>query len=200
MTKKFPLDPYPDDPRSMKQRMLDGDLYIADDPELAKDHERARRLMAQIVRTYKDDFEGAQDLLNELFGYKGRDSVVIPPVFVDYGYNTQVGRRTFINAHLTALDVAEIRIGEDVQIGPNVQLLTATHPIDPALRKAKWEAASPIVIEDNVWLGGGVIVLPGVTIGENSIVGAGSVVTRSIPRDVIAVGNPARVIRSVYEE
>lgn len=100
-----------------------------------------------------------------------------------------------MNYNLTALDVAPITIGSHVQIGPNVQLLTPTHPLDPALRREKLEAAESIVIGDNVWLGGGVIVLPGVTIGENSVIGAGAVVTRDVPANVVAVGNPARVIR-----
>ena len=187
------------DPRSMKERMLDGDLYIADDPQLAIDFERARKLMFEIVQAHPESFERGQDLIGELFGSKGTDTVVLPPVTVDYGYNVHVGNETFINTNLTALDVGEIRIGDHVQIGPNVQLLTPTHPVEPELRKAKWEAAKPIVIEDNVWLGGGVIVLPGVTIGENSVIGAGAVVARSIPKDSVAVGNPARVIKSVHD-
>jgi maltose O-acetyltransferase len=111
-----------------------------------------------------------------------------------------VGTRTFINFGLMALDVAPITIGDDVQIGPNVQLLTPTHPMDPDLRRAKWEAAEPITLADNVWLGGGVIVLPGVTVGANTVVGAGAVVTRDLPGDVVAVGNPARIIRTGREQ
>jgi maltose O-acetyltransferase len=123
--------------------------------------------------------------------------VIRPPLHVDYGENISIGPRTFINFHLTALDVARITIGADCQIGPNVQLLTPTHPIDPQRRRDKLEAAEPIVIGDNVWLGGGVIVCPGVTIGDNSVIGAGSVVTRDIPANVVAVGSPARVVRSI---
>ena len=106
----------------------------------------------------------------------------------------------FVNYNLVALDVAAIRIGNDCQIGPNVQLLTPTHPIDPQMRKDKLEAAKPITLEDNAWLGGGVIVCPGVTIGHDSVVGAGSVVTRDIPPLVVAVGNPARVLRHIGDE
>ena len=120
-----------------------------------------------------------------------------PPLRVDYGYNLHVGAGTFANFGLVALDVAPIRIGEDVQIGPNVQLLTPTHPLDPERRRARWEAAEPITIGDNVWLGGGVIVCPGVAIGENTVVGAGTVVTRDLPANVLAVGNPARVVREL---
>lgn len=115
----------------------------------------------------------------------------------DYGENIHLGPRTFVNYNLTALDVAAITIGSDCQIGPNVQLLTPTHPIAPQPCRDKLEAARPITIGDNVWLGGGVIVCPGVSIGDNAVIGAGSVVTRDIPADVVAVGNPARVIRSI---
>ncbi len=108
-----------------------------------------------------------------------------------------VGSRTFVNFGLIALDVARIVIGDDVQIGPSVQLLTSTHPIDAGLRRAKWEAAKPITIGDNAWLGGGAIILAGVTVGENSIVGAGATVTKDVPPNTVAVGNPARVVRSL---
>ncbi len=127
----------------------------------------------------------------------GEGSEIRPPLYCDYGYNLRVGERTFVNFGLVALDVAPITIGDDVQIGPNVQLLTPTHPLEAEPRRAKWESARPIAIGDNVWLGGGVIVLPGVSIGENTVVGAGAVVTRDLPADVVAVGNPARVVRQL---
>jgi len=134
-------------------------------------------------------------LLGELLGGLGEDVDIRPPVFFDYGHQTTVGDRTFINAGVTILDVGRVTIGAEVQIGPGVQLLTPTHPLDPARRRAGWEAQKPIVIEDGVWLGGGVIVCPGVTIGENSVIGAGAVVTRDVPAGVVAVGNPCRVLR-----
>lgn len=120
-----------------------------------------------------------------------------PPFWVDFGENIHIGAHTFINNGLTALDVARITIGAHCQIGPNCQLLTPTHPLDPVLRRDGWEAAEPITLGDNVWLGGGVTVCPGVTIGENTVVGAGSVVTKDLPANVVAVGNPARVIREL---
>jgi maltose O-acetyltransferase len=116
---------------------------------------------------------------------------------MDYGYQTTIGPRTFINFNAVIADVGRVTIGADVQIGPNVQLLTPTHPLDPEIRRSGLEAAEPITIEDNVWLGGGVIVLPGVTIGHDTVVGAGAVVTRDLPPGVLAVGNPARVVRSL---
>lgn len=179
----------------MRERMLAGDLYIADDPELARDAARARTLMQGLDRLDLNDTDGRRVLLTELLGALGESSDILPPFRCDYGYQTRVGAGTFANFGLVCLDVAPVTIGDDVQIGPNVQLLTPTHPVDPEPRRAKWEAAQPITIGDNVWLGGGVIVLPGVSIGADTVVGAGSVVTRDLPGGVLAVGNPARVVR-----
>jgi maltose O-acetyltransferase len=138
-----------------------------------------------------------REVFTELLGAFGTGSEIRPPFRCDYGYQTFVGARTFVNFGLVCLDVATVTIGDDVQIGPNVQLLTPTHPVEPGPRRDKWEAARPIVVGDNVWLGGGVIVCPGVTIGANTVVGAGAVVTRDLPANVVAVGNPARVIREL---
>jgi maltose O-acetyltransferase len=183
--------------RSVRERMLAGEPYIADDPELAEMAQRAFVLMETYNRTPMADRAARRALLAELLGAVGEDVEIRPPFYVDYGVHITVGAGTFANYGLTALDVATITIGADVQIGPNVQLLTPTHPLEPAPRRAKWEGGSPIVIGDNVWLGGGVVVLPGVTIGENTVVGAGAVVTKDLPAGVIAVGNPARVIRTL---
>lgn len=177
--------------------MLAGDLYIADDPENGRLAQRAVALADAYHRAEIAADPKARSILNELLGRLGVDSYLKPPIFVDYGENISVGERVFANYNLVALDVATITIGDDVQIGPNVQLLTPTHPIDPGPRRDKLEAAQPIVIGDNVWLGGGAIVCPGVTIGENSVIGAGAVVTKSIPANVVAVGNPARVVREI---
>ncbi|MGW0593946.1 sugar O-acetyltransferase [Streptosporangium sp. NPDC002607] len=185
------------DGRSMSERMLAGDLYIADDPELAEHMLRAADLMDAYNATSARDPQERYRLLTELFGAIGEGTVIRPPLRVDYGSHLSIGARSFANFGLVALDVAPITIGDDVQIGSNVQLLTPTHPVDPELRRAKWEAAKPISIGDNVWLGSGAIVLAGVTIGENTVVGAGAVVTRDLPANVVAVGNPARVIRTI---
>ncbi|MBE3008928.1 sugar O-acetyltransferase [Microbispora sp. NEAU-D428] len=175
--------------------MLAGELYIADDPESARRAQRAARLADAYHRAALADESAARSILTELVGSLGEGAVVRPPLYVDYGENITIGARTFVNYNLTALDVAAITIGEDCQIGPNVQLLTPTHPIEPEPRRAKPEAAEPITIGDNVWIGGGAIILPGVTIGENSVIGAGAVVTKDVGANVVAVGNPARVIR-----
>jgi maltose O-acetyltransferase len=179
----------------MHERMLAGDLYRADDPVLAEQNQRAMALMEAFNRSPASDGVERRRLLTELLGSFGDGSEIRPPFSCDYGYQTTVGARTFANFGLVSLDVARVSIGDDVQIGPNVQLLTATHPLEPGPRRDKWESAQPITIGDNVWLGGGVIVCPGVTIGENTVVGAGSVVTRDLPANVLAVGAPARVVR-----
>jgi len=184
------------DTPSMRERMLAGELYIADDPELAEQATRARGLTHQLNMSDPTDSGKHRAILTELLAAFGEGSEVRPPFSCEYGYQTSIGARCFLNWGLMSLDVATVTIGDDVQIGPNVQLLTATHPINPSLRLDKWEAAEPIVIMDNVWLGGGVIVGPGVTIGTNTVVGAGAVVVRDLPPNVVAVGNPARVIRT----
>lgn len=183
------------DGRSQKERMLAGDLYIADDKELSDASRRAYLLTREYEASYAVDVSQAHQILMQLLGQVAADVHIKPPLFVDYGFNITIGSGTFANYGLVALDVARITIGRDVQIGPNVQLLTPTHPVDPELRREKYEAAKPIVIGDNVWLGGGAIVLAGVSIGNNSVIGAGAVVTKDVPENVVAVGNPARVIR-----
>lgn len=181
----------------MRERMVAGDMYIADDPVLAEESGRATSLTHRINTADPNDHDGRRALLTELLGAFGPGSDIRPPFRCDYGYQTFVGARTFANFGLLALDVATITIGDDVQIGPNVQLLTPIHPLEPGPRRDKWEAAEPIVIRDNVWLGGGVVVCPGVTIGQNTVVGAGAVVAKDLPPDVVAVGTPARIIRQL---
>lgn len=177
--------------------MLAGDPYLGDDPELRAESLRARHLQEAFNATAADQVGERRRILEELLGQFGQDSEIRPPFYCDYGYQIRIGARTFVNFGLVALDVGPIVIGDDVQIGPNVQLLTPTHPVEPDARRAKWEAAEPITICSNAWLGGGVIVLPGATVGENTVVGAGAVVTRDLPANVVAVGNPARVVRRI---
>ncbi len=185
------------DERTPRERMIAGEPYLADDPELVAGTLRAQRLMADYVDACARSREDAQYILRDLLGSVGEDVSIRPPLYVDYGSQISIGDRVFANFGLTALDCAPITIGDDTQIGPHVQLLTPTHPIDAAQRLTKIEAAGPIHIGRNVWIGGGVIVLAGVTIGDNAVIGAGSVVTKDVPAGTIAVGNPARVIREL---
>ena len=186
-----------DDGRTQKERLQAGDRYLADDPVLQEELLRAARLTRAFNDSSPDDVEDRRRLLVELLGFLGDGAEIRPPLHCDYGYRLHVGARTFVNFGLVALDVATIAIGEDVQVGPYVQLLTATHPLEPEPRRAKWESALPIEIGDNAWLGGGVIVCPGVAIGADTVVGAGSVVTRDLPAGVLAAGSPARVLREL---
>jgi maltose O-acetyltransferase len=184
----------------MKDRMLRGELYIADDPDIQADAARGQALMERYNATRASEQELRDRLLLELLGDVGEGVVVRPPLWIDYGANISIGAQTFVNYDCVMLDVAPIRIGAACQLATRVQLLTATHPIDPGPRRLGWESAEPIAIADNVWLGGGAIVCPGVTIGENTVVGAGAVVTRDIPAGVVAAGVPARVLREIGPE
>ncbi len=183
----------------MKERMLRGELYLADDPEIQAEQARARQLAERYNATPHDE-QGVRDrILRELLGEVGEGVVVMPSFRCDYGSHIAIGARTFVNYDCVMLDVASIRIGAACQLAPRVQLLTATHPVDPEPRRLGWESAEPITIGDNVWLGGGAIVCPGVTIGADTVVGAGAVVTRDLPAGVVAAGVPARVLREIDE-
>lgn len=175
--------------------MLAGELYRADDPELVDERRRCQALL----RVYNEEFDEEERsvLLRELLGQVGVGVTVQSPLTCDYGYNISVGDNTFINYNAIILDVVPVMIGDDVQIGTAVQILTADHPREPDLRRSGAESGSPVRIEDNAWIGSGAILCPGATIGVNSVIGAGSVVTDAIPPSVVAAGNPCRVIRSL---
>jgi maltose O-acetyltransferase len=180
-----------------RERMLAGEPYRADDPELTAEHERCRLLLERFNATSVMEGGTRRVILGELLGALGDGVEIRPPLHMDYGRNTSIGPRTFVNFGAMILDCATVTIGADVQIATGVQLLTATHPLDAAERRSGWESAQPIVIGDDVWLGGGVIVCPGVTIGPRTVVGAGAVVVADLPADVVAVGSPARVVRTL---
>jgi maltose O-acetyltransferase len=181
----------------MRERMLRGELYIADDPDLAADFARAQELVDRYNRTRHSEQDERDKILRELLGHVGEGVHIRAPFHCEYGTRVAIGERTFLNYDCLMLDVAAVTIGAACQIGTRVQFLTATHPIDPEPRRIRWESGAPIVIGDNVWLGGGVIVCPGVTIGDDTVVGAGAVVTRDLPPGVVAMGVPARVIREI---
>ncbi|MGW6423619.1 sugar O-acetyltransferase [Nocardia sp. NPDC055053] len=179
-----------------KQRMLSGQLYQDSDPELVTERQRAQRLCDEFNRTGPDETGRRFELLGELLGKVGEGSWIMPRFQCDYGYLIEIGANSFLNYDAILLDCAPIVIGDDCSIGPRCQLLTALHPMDDhEKRRQRWESAAPIRIGNNAWFGGGVIVCPGVTIGDDVVVGAGSVVTRDLPDRVFAAGNPARVIR-----
>ena len=185
-----------DDARTPAQRLEAGAYYVADDG-LSALTKRAVRLLSLYEQAHPSDPDIARYLLAQVLGRVGEGVDIRPPLRVDYGHNISIGDGSWVNYGLTVLDVAPVVIGADVLIGPNCSLYTAIHPTEPGPRRAKWESSAPITIEDNVWLGGSVVVCPGVTIGENSSIGAGTVVTRNIPANCIAVGNPARVIKDL---
>jgi maltose O-acetyltransferase len=183
----------------MKERMFRGQLYLVDE-ELEAEQARAQALLERYNATRHAEQDLRERLLREILAEVGEGVVVRPPFRCDYGSNITIGARTFVNFDCVLLDVAPIRIGANCQLATRVQLLTATHPIDPEPRRLGWESAEPITIGDNVWLGGGAIVCPGVTIGDDTVVGAGAVVTRDLPRGVVALGVPATVAREIGPE
>lgn len=177
------------------QKMVNGEWY--EPLKLFHLRTRAMDLCYEYNALRPSDFEGRTAKLKELIGNLGENVCVEQPFHCDYGKNITLGERTFLNVGCTMLDCAPITLGKHVLCGPNCSFLTPLHPVDPTQRLTDQESAKPIVLGDNVWLGGNVTILPGVTIGENTIVGAGSVVTKDLPANVLAVGNPARVIRSI---
>ena len=181
---------------SEREKMLHGALYRASDPELIAMHLRARALLSRHDLTAPADEHARTALLEELFGSVGANAVVRPGFACDYGANIRAGRNLFVNYHCVFLDCAEIVIGDDVQIGPAVQIYTATHPLDASQRRAGLEAARPVHIGNNVWVGGAAVLLPGVSVGDDAVIGAGSVVTRDVPAGAVVAGNPARPIAS----
>jgi maltose O-acetyltransferase len=182
----------------MRERMLRGELYIAVDPENAAVFGRTQELLARFNRSALGEWDERDALLRQILRSVGEGVVVRPPFLCEYGA-ISIGDRTFINVDVVMLDVMPITIGAACQIACRVQLLTASHPVDPEPRRIGWEYGAPITIADNVWLGGGAIVCPGVTIGENTVVGAGAVVTQNLPAGVLAAGVPARVLRKIGE-
>lgn len=181
---------------SMRHRMFAGERYLFDD-ELRNEVARARALYHRFNTMDPSDEDGARAVLRELLGSLGDGTEIRAPFFCEYGHHTTIGARSFVNFGAVVLDSARVSIGDDVRMGPYVQLLTATHPTDPIERREGWEFARPITIGNNVWFGGGVIVGPGVTIGDNSVVGAGAMVISDLPASVVAVGNPARIVRTL---
>jgi maltose O-acetyltransferase len=183
---------------SEREKMLRGELYDPFDPELVAGRIRARNLCLKMNALPEEDETGRRACVKELFGRGGESVWLQPPFFCDYGANIYLGERVFFNFNCIVLDVCEVHIGNFTLFGPAVQIYTATHPMNAELRR-KQEAGKPITIGSDVWVGGGAILCPGVSIGDKTVIGAGAVVTRDIPAGVFAAGNPCRVIREITE-
>jgi len=185
--------------QSEREKMLTGELYDAADPELLSMRERARDLCWALNATRESEHATRRRLLEQLLGSGGQTALIQPPFFCDYGAHIELGERAYFNFNCVVLDVCKVKIGAFTQLGPAVQLYTATHPLN-ALERRKREYGKPIQIGADCWIGGGTIVLPGVNIGDRSVIGAGSVVTRDIPSGVVAVGSPCRVVREISDD
>lgn len=179
-----------------KEKMLAGMPYNSLDKELSEDRLRAKKLCKKFNEMEPDKFEERKAILNELFK-TDQNCYIEPNFFCDYGYNIEIGKGFYANHNCVILDVNKVKIGNNVMFGPNVQVYTATHPLNAQERISGIEMGYAIEIGDNVWIGGGAIICPGVKIGANTTIAAGSVVTKDIPANVLAAGNPCRVIREL---
>ncbi len=179
-----------------KEKMLAGEYYSAIDPELVRELNETKDIIQQYNNLRPSDTQGRFEILKNLIGKMADDNaLIIQPFFCDYGKHIRLGKRFFANFNFTVLDEAYVTIGDDCFIGPNVSIYTACHSTNPVERNSRKEWALPVTIGNNVWIGGSVTILPGVTIGDNVTIGAGSVVVKDIPSNVIAAGNPCRVIK-----
>ena len=185
---------------NQKERMLAGLPYKAWLDGLSEERLACKRIIHEYNLLSPDEGERAQELMKKLLGKTGKFFHIAPPFHCDYGSNIEIGENFFSNYGLTILDVGKVVIGDNAQIAPNVSIYTAGHPVHPDSRNSGYEYGIPVTIGDNVWIGGNAVILPGVTIGGNSVIGAGSVVTKDVPEWVIAAGNPCRVLRKITEE
>ena len=184
--------------RTEKEKMLAGESYNCLDPDLEAERQKVKKLLRLYNLT--EAMPERQTILQQLVGQIGQNSIIEPPFYCTYGQNIHIGDRVYLNFSCTILDNNEVHIGHYVMIGPAVQIYTAAHHLQAETRIQGWEVAKPIVIEDNVWIGGGAILLPGVRVGRNAVVGAGAVVSRDVPANTVVAGNPARVIREIEQE
>lgn len=178
----------------------DKELVYISDEEVFKEQKIARRLTQELNTVDRSDFEAIKTIIQKLLGKADDTAFINPPFYCDYGTHIEVGKNFFANYNCTMLDVGKIRIGDNVQIAPNVAIYTAGHPVHPATRNTLYEYGIDVTIGDNVWIGGNVVICPGVTIGDNAVIGAGSVVTKDVPAWTITAGNPCKVIRKITED
>ncbi|WP_018478366.1 sugar O-acetyltransferase [Pontibacter roseus] len=186
--------------KTEKEKMLAGELYDPLDQQLVEDRLRTRLLIKELNDSREDQTEERTRVLQQLIPHAGDGLWLQPPFYCDYGYNIQAGEKVFFNFNCVVLDVTQVTIGSRTLFGPNVQIYTATHPMNHQERASGVEFAKPISIGEDVWVGGSVVICPGVTIGSRSVIGAGSVVTKDIPADVFAAGNPCKVIRQLDQQ
>jgi maltose O-acetyltransferase len=186
--------------KTEKEKMLAGELYDALDPQLSDERLNARLLIKQLNDSSEDQIEERTRILKELIPNAGEGLWLQPPFYCDYGTNIKIGEKVFFNFNCVVLDVMQVSIGSRTLFGPNVQVYTATHPLNYKERASGLEFAKPITIGEDVWIGGSVVICPGVTIGDRSVIGAGSVVTKDIPADVFAAGNPCKIIRPLTSQ
>jgi maltose O-acetyltransferase len=183
--------------KTEKEKMLAGETYNCLDPDLKTERQKAKELLR--LYNMAEAMSERQAILQQLLGQTGQNLIIEPPFYCSYGQNIHIGDHVYLNVLCTILDCNEVRIGNHVMIGPSVQIYTAAHLLQAEPRNQGLEVAKPVVIDDNVWLGGGAILLPGVRIGRNAVVGAGAVVTRNVPANMVVAGNPARVIREIEQ-
>lgn len=187
--------------KTEKQKAADGEYYNANyDPELIAERDRCKELYFEYNNLPPSHTEERNKLIKRILKKTGESFLIEQPFYCDYGYNIEIGENFYANMGLTILDAAKVTFGDNVFVAPHVGIYTAGHPLDAERRNEGLEYARPVTIGNNVWIGAQVCILPGVTIGNNTVIGGGSVVTRDIPADVVAVGNPCRVIRKITEE
>ncbi|MDJ0632722.1 MAG: sugar O-acetyltransferase [Xenococcaceae cyanobacterium MO_188.B29] len=183
--------------KTEREKMLANELYLATDEELTTLHMKARQLLYAFNFSQPHEVDKQSDIIRSLFGNIGLNFTVRPPFYCDYGCHIFAGDNLYINYDCTILDCNEVHLGNNVLLAPKVQIYTAYHPTDPELRLSGQELAAPVIIGDNVWIGGGVIICPGISVGSNVTIGAGSIVTKDIPNNVVVAGNPARIIKKI---
>jgi len=183
-----------------KEKMLAGEMYNPLDPTLVLERENARLIFQEFNKMDDSQKKDRNNLLKKLFGKQGKNLWIEPPFYCDYGYNIEVGYNVFFNFNCVILDVMPVKMGNFVMLAPNVQIYTATHPIEAKARNSGKEYAKPVTIGNNVWIGGGAIICPGVTIGNGVVVAAGAVVTKDVPDNVVVGGNPAKIIKEINND
>lgn len=180
-----------------KAKMLNGELYDSSDKQLVDELIKAKKLCNQYNNLCIEDIEKGNEIIKKLFSKTGNEFMIMPNFYCDYGFNIEIGEKFYSNHNLVILDANKVEFGDNVFIGPNCGFYTSGHPLDYATRNKVLEYAKPIKVGNNVWIGGNVCVMPGVTIGDNVVIGAGSVVNKDIPSNVVAVGNPCKVLKNI---